>query len=83
MYRFLKIMDAIKWLCIILGVIGCGAAAFLQYKKQNDVAVVKPTTAPASADNAKAVSAKVAIVTNLDDKQNENINGPDKVSIRY
>lgn len=44
-------MKTIKWLCIIIGALGCALAAVLQYQKQNEASTVKPVvkTAPASA----------------------------------
>ena len=41
----IKVVSIIKWICIIIGAIGTGAAAFLQYKKLNDV--VEITKKPA------------------------------------
>lgn len=72
-------MATIKWLCIIIGALGCGAAAFLQYKKQNEVTVMQPT----SGENSKSISAKVEVNENSQAEKEQSSNSPEKNSIRY
>lgn len=59
MYRFLKVMKTIKWLCIILGALGCALAAVLQYQKQNESLTVKPVVRSEPTPTLETVSAGV------------------------
>lgn len=56
-------MAIIKWICIIVGALGCPLAAFLEYLKQNDVTAVTPiekTTPSASSLNSEPVSSSIS-----------------------
>lgn len=71
-FLFLKIMATIKWLCIIIGMVGCSMGAYLHYKKLNDVKVITPvTSAPKSIDKPNTVSETVNEIS-----QDKSVNEP-------
>lgn len=59
-------MKTIKWICIIVGALGCALAAVLQYQKQNEATTVKPVVKPApSSPVLETVSAGVKTTNHL------------------